>query len=312
MVQLSHACIYLVIRALSVILCFQLLFIPVASGTNSPQETTQITIPPLDNNHSDHAQYFVRLLDLALEKTKSEGTFIISHTQKIMSQARSIVSLEQGVDINVMWTMTSKERESRLFPIRIPLIKGLLGYRVFLIRKSDQALFNNITTLDELSEFKAGQGADWPDTKILQSNGLKVITNTKFKLLFSMLERQRFDYFPRGMSEAWSELEHNKDKGLMVEPTILLKYPAPMYFFVSQKNKALGERIERGLLQAINDGSFDDLFYNFPAHKAIFSQTNIEGRKQFELSNPYLSKETPINNESLWYRPDLFHSIKDK
>ena len=311
MVQLSHACMYLSIRALSVVLCFQLLFIPVASATNSPQEITQITIPPLDENHAGHAQYYVHLLDLALEKTKGEGAFIISHTQKIMSQARSIVSLEQGVDINLMWTMTSKERESRLFPIRIPLIKGLLGYRVFLIRKSDQALFNNITTLDELNKFKAGQGAGWPDTKILQSNGLKVITNTKFKLLFSMLERQRFDYFPRGISEAWSELEHNKDKGLMVEPTILLKYPAPMYFFVSRKNKALGERIEQGLLQAIHDGSFDDLFYSFPAHKAIFSQTNIEGRKQFELNNPYLSQETPINDKSLWYRPDLFHSIKE-
>jgi len=304
---LTHIFPYIDTRAIIIFLCFQLFFSPLSYATPFHQNVTQIKTIPLDENNASHAQYYVRLLNLALEKTKGEGTFNISHTQKVMSQARAITSLEQGVDINVMWTMTSKERESRLYPIRIPLIKGLIGYRVFLIRKTDKEIFNKINTIEDLSKLKAGQGADWPDTEILRSNNLKVVTNTKFKLLFSMLERQRFDYFPRGVSEAWSELKHNNNKGFMIEPSILLKYPAPIYFFVSKSNKMLGERIKQGLLLAISDGSFDELFYNFPAHKAIFNQANIEGRKHFELNNPYLTQETPIHNENLWYKPDLFN-----
>ena len=61
-------------------------------------------------------------------------------------------------------------------PIRIPLFKGLFGYRVLLIRKQEQARFDQINTQQDLAKFLGGQGTHWPDTLILQANGLRVTT----------------------------------------------------------------------------------------------------------------------------------------
>ena len=37
-------------------------------------------------------------------------------------------------------------------PVRIPIRKGILGYRIFLIRKQVREKFAKITTLDELKQ----------------------------------------------------------------------------------------------------------------------------------------------------------------
>ncbi len=291
-------------RARGVLVCVVVLCLFSIQSEGAETKSRQVVIPRVDVTNAEHANYFVELLTLALSKTVSESPFKINHSNKEMSQGRIISALEQGVELDVIWTMTSKQRESRLLPIRIPLLKGMMGYRVFLIRAEDQIKFSGIQTLDQLKRLRAGQGTHWPDTKILQSNGLDVVTTVKFELLFPMLESERFDYFPRGINEAWVELQHHGEKRIMVEPTIVLKYHAPMYFFVQRSDNALAERIERGLIQAIKDGSFDRLFYGFPGHQAIFNQEALRGRKIFELSNPYLSEATPINNPDLWFTPE--------
>lgn len=295
---------YRLYRAGAALVCVATLYLFLIQSASAVTESRQIVIPRVDVTNAEHANYFVELLALAMSQTANESPFKIKHSNKEMSQGRIISALEQGVELDVIWTMTSKQRESRLLPIRIPLLKGMMGYRIFLIRAEDQLKFSNIKTLDQLKRLKAGQGTHWPDTKILLSNGLDVVTTVKFELLFPMLESARFDYFPRGINEAWVELQHHGDKRIMVEPSILLKYPAPMYFFVQRSDTALAERIERGLIQSIKDGSFDRLFYSFPAHQAIFNHKALRGRKIFELSNPYLSEATPINNPDLWFTPE--------
>ncbi|WP_250657921.1 transporter substrate-binding domain-containing protein [Alkalimarinus coralli] len=272
--------------------------------TSSHQEQVNLVIPRVDVSNAEHAEYFVKLLELAMEKTISDGRYQITRSQKDRSQARNLLDLEKGHNLNVLWTMTSKEREDRLLPIRIPLLKGLLGYRVFLIRKEDKNTFGSIQSLDGLRRFKAGQGAHWPDTRVLRENGIDVVTSVRFELLFTMLQEKRFDYFPRGINEAWAELKHHAQRGLIVEPSILLKYAAPMYFFVNRSDEWLANRIEKGLLTAIEDGSFDALFYGFPVHQNFFSLANIRSRKTFELVNPGLPEKTPLDIDELWYKAD--------
>ena len=149
----------------------------------------------------------------------------------------------------------------------------------------------------------AGQGLDWPDVSILRANGLTVTVGASYDGLFDMLNAGRFDYFPRGMNEPWTEVKAHKEKGFIVEEQLLLKYPAPTYFFVHKDNVALANRINEGLLLAIEDGSFDTIFYGHPANKGIFKLTNIKSRKVFDLKNPLLPTKTPLDDHRLWHLP---------
>jgi hypothetical protein len=72
----------------------------------------------------------IGLLKLALLKTeKTYGPFELQKTETKMQQRRALISLAQGIYLDIVWTMTSNEREKELLPIRIPLQKGLLGHR---------------------------------------------------------------------------------------------------------------------------------------------------------------------------------------
>jgi len=117
-----------------------------------------------------------------------------------MQQGRAIHQLAQDKNVDIIWTVTSKTRERQLLPIRIPLLKGLLGHRVLIIRKKEKRIFSAVLNLEDLQQFTAGQGHDWPDVKILQANGINVSTASTYDGLFSMLQAARFDFFPRGIT----------------------------------------------------------------------------------------------------------------
>ncbi|MEH6346258.1 MAG: hypothetical protein V7785_14290, partial [Bermanella sp.] len=204
-------------------------------------------------------EYFVSLLKLSLDKTKNLGSYKLAPAGNKMVQRRAIANLSQGISIDILWTMTSEEREETLLPVRIPLLKGLLGHRIFIIKKEDENRFSKIESINELKSLSAGQGKGWPDTDILKYNGFKVVESPTYISLFKMLESDRFDYFPRGVNEPWSEVMQHQDKNLVVEKTLLIQYPAPIYFFFKKSNSALASRIEKGLWLAIEDGSFDKL-----------------------------------------------------
>ncbi|MDE1463713.1 hypothetical protein [Spartinivicinus poritis] len=259
-------------------------------------------VPP-ESIHDKRHIYFIDLLKIALKNTQDTyGSFRLEMSQSLMNQDRAIASLQQNKFIDILWTMTSIERENVLLPIRIPLMKGLLGHRIFIIRKVDKENFEKITTLKELKQLQAGQGHDWPDTKILQANSFSVTISPNYEGLFSMLEHHRFDYFPRGVTEVWEELKEYSNKGFMLDMKLMLYYPAPIYFFVNKSNKKLASRIETGLWIAIKQGDFDRLFYNHPSHASTLRSAKMENRIIFTLKNPLLPLETPIDNEILWHK----------
>jgi hypothetical protein len=260
-------------------------------------------LPPENPDQKAH-YYYVDLLKLALEKTRAEdGGFELQPIKYYMVQSRAIQELNRGRKIDVYWTMTSKKREEKIRPIRIPLLKGLLGFRVFIIRKEDQEKFSQVTSLNDLKKFIAGQGHDWPDTTVLRANGLKVVGITDYQSIFPMLEKKRFDYFPRGVNEPWAEIIEHSEKGFAVETHLLFQYPAPIYFFVNHRNAKLAERIERGLQIAIDDGSFEQLFSGYPGREEVFQRARLNERLVFKFSNPLLSDETPLADARLWLDP---------
>lgn len=247
---------------------------------------------------SGSGEYELTLLKLALSKLNSHHSVSLVD-EAGATQARVIERVRSG-EIDLMWAATNKELESSLLPIRIPLYKGLLGYRVLLIEKNAQEKFNVIADGNDLKNIQFGQGKTWTDTDILKANGLQVITATKYESLFYMLDGGRFDAFPRGIQEPWSELERFNTLSLKVDDKLLFVYKMPLYFFTRKENSALATNLEQAFYQAIADGSFDTVFWNSPLVQEVLKKSNLKQRRVFYLDNPGLPAETPIDNKALW------------
>lgn len=243
--------------------------------------------------------YPLRMLDLALSKTGRP--YRLEQGKGEALQGRVATELEEGSQIDVMWTMTSIERENRLLPVRIPIDKGLLGYRIGLVRTGDKDRLSKATTVQDLSNLRIGQGHDWPDMEILSANGLPVQGVAGYENLFLMLSGNRIDYVPRSVMEVPDELSAHPSLDLATEPYLVLHYPTAQYFFVNRDNKVLAALIGQGLEKAIADGSFDQLFMQY--YGKTLRDAHFERRRLISLRNPLLPPQTPLGRPELWYRP---------
>lgn len=251
----------------------------------------------------DHRyNYRIDLLKLVMDKTvDSDGSYSLEAVEGEMTQSRWLAFLEEGKKVNVGFFPSNKEREARFLAIKVPILRGLLGYRVSLIRKDRLIDFSKIKSLDELKTgYYAGFGNQWADMKILRANNIPVVGTAKYSSLFKMLSAKRFDYFPRGINEAWNEISKEKKSHpeLVVDPYIALYYPYPVYFFVNKKNLKLADRIERGLKLALEDGTFKELFLKY--HKEALKRANLKKRKLFILENPTLV-EGALKIDTTWW-----------
>lgn len=241
--------------------------------------------------------YMNGLLKLAL--SYSDKNYIFSTTSEVYSRPRVVESVKSGV-ISVMWGGTSEEMERDFIPIRIDAYRGLMNHRLFFIRQGDQARFDNIKTLEDLKQIRLGQGRSWQDASILESAGLNVVKTTKKPGLYHMLDGGRFDAFPRGANEVWTELSAFPDLKLTVEKNLVLIYPLPTYFFVSHKDPVLAKDIEFGLESAIKDGAFNKYFYGSPEVQEALGKADLGNRHAIRINNPYLPKATPLDRKELW------------
>jgi len=250
--------------------------------------------------------YRIDLLKLAMDKTlESDGPYSLAPVHTKMPQSRGLRFLARGEKVNVVFLATNKERESTFLAVKIPILRGLLGYRISIIRKNSLQDFARIESIEQLkAQYKAGFGNQWADMEILRINNIPTVGTIEYENLFSMLAAKRFDYFPRGINEAWSEVAQRKERfpSLTVDPYIALYYPYPVYFFVNKSNLKLADRIERGLQAALADGSFKALFLKY--HSSMIEQAALHNRKLFILKNPTLAEGTAEIDSSWWLKHD--------
>lgn len=248
--------------------------------------------------------YYTDLLNEILTRTSSEyGDYKLQQAPIRTVASRTFQALSEDKLVDVAWGVTSKDRERQLAPVRIPLLKGLLGYRIFIIRDGDQARFDSVRNIRHLKQIKAGQGHDWVDVKILEHNGLLVQTSTSYEALFTMLSGRRFDYFPRSVFEAFTEVATRPEKPLAVETSLMLKYVSPTFFFTSKQNLQLHQRLREGLWAMVEDGSFEQFFRHHSLTKDIFLKVGFKNRTAYQLENPYLSEATAatLEDNRLWF-----------
>lgn len=262
--------------------------------------TWNITYPRPLTGFDQRTNYPVQLLALAFDQTGVR--YKLTPSDRIFVQSKALKQLAENRELNVVWTSTDTTREKEFLPVRIPLFKGLIGWRIFLIHENRQRQFGNISQLDQLRAFSPVQGHDWPDTKILQANGFSVVTNTSYTELFNSLLRFQSDFFPRSVVEAWAEVDNlDMTDKIMVETGLGVRYPVAMYFFVNKNNTILAKLLEDGLEKAVANGKFDELFMQ--VHAEYLEKSKLDERNFFTLDNPLLPESTPLNRPELWYQP---------
>ncbi|MEH6347204.1 MAG: amino acid ABC transporter substrate-binding protein [Bermanella sp.] len=250
--------------------------------------------------------YHWEVLRAALERTKASFGPYIMESAEYMNERRQIIELQKNdKKLTVIIRETSIKYEETLTPVRIPIDKGFIGYRVFLIKKENQSKFHNIANLNELKKFSIGQGIGWGDIAILEASDFKVVVGSNYQGLFGMLLRGRFDMFSRGVAEVIAEFQARAAEmpRLHIEETIALYYPLPTYFWFAKtrQGKLLADRVEKGMLEMIEDGSFDALFMKYHAH--IIEWHKLNQRKIFRIDNPFLPVKTPFEDKRLWFYP---------
>ena len=251
--------------------------------------------------------YDWEVLRTALEKTAPNNLPCTVHaSEAAMEESRANGELAAaGGRINVFSRSTTLTLEQQFLPVRIPVDKGLLGYRLFLVRSADLPRFAGVRTLQDLRALRAGQGSNWADVAILRSAGIPVVEGSSYDGLFNMLMARRFDYFSRAVDEALREIEehHASQPQMALEPGLLLYYPLPRYFFVRRdaEGRRLAQRIGAGLEIMIRDGTLDQLFQRYKG-KSI-EQADLPHRRVIRIDNPGLPPETPLSRGELWYNP---------
>lgn len=265
-----------------------------------PALSQQVVVyPQPESNTDERTNYPIALLRLC--EQKSGGQFILQPSLFHAQQGRYLRQLAQGHGIDVVWSLTSKEREEELLPVRIPIDRGLLGWRLLLIRSIDQPLFSDIHLQTELSKLRAGLGHDWPDVDVFKANNLNVSTGSTYEGLFKMLAFNHIQYFPRAVSEIWPELEDHQELALSVESTLAIHYPSAFYFFVNKNNTQLAATLESCLKEATQDGSLRKLFNNY--FQTSIERAQLSKRKIINLANPALPSSVPTSSREYWYSP---------
>jgi hypothetical protein len=236
--------------------------------------------------------------------TPTYGPYVIDAYPDPMSTQREVEEVISGPLINVIASDPGHpDLNAQTIPIAIPIDKGLLGYRVALIRRDQQARINEVNDIQGLRLLNVGQGQDWGDVPVYRFNKIPLVTASHYDQLFPMLVHRRFDLFPRGVLEITPELISFRTQypEMAIDTHLLIRYPYAQFFYVNKSEPLIAQRIKDGLEAMRKDGSFDALFQkNFGQAVA---DLHLERRVVIELNNPFLPSWVPVGRKELWLDP---------
>jgi hypothetical protein len=245
-------------------------------------------------NH-EALSYEEELLRLVLDKTvAARGPYELVRVSGI-SQVRAFKELDGG-GLDVVSTMTSREREAAALPVRYCIYKGLLGVRIGLGLPAVVRRLEGLHDRAALAQVKFGGVFDWPDVDIWHEAQLDVVKLADFSTGVRRLKLGSFELLPLGVVEA---APIAADQGLALIESWVLAYPTAYYYFVNRRNQALAQRLSEGFEAALRDGSFEKLFERRVG--ALVRAARLPGRRVFLLPNHDLPPGTPVRRRELWH-----------
>jgi hypothetical protein len=247
------------------------------------------------------ADYYYKVVEKALEAVAADYPPYEFKRPPHMTHSRVVAEMESGGSREWGVFPFNPELGKKLILIDIPVAKGILGYRVFLIRKDAQEKLRAVNTLEDLKALRLGAGQDWNITRIFRAAGFNIVTGASYEGLFEMLLNDRFDYFPRGVNEIIDEYEQRKAAmpDLAIDEAVLLYTPLPVFIYVAPTKPELAKRLREGLERMKADGSFDALF--MAEHGPLIERLQLNRRKVFRIPNPALAGMDILNRKDLWY-----------
>jgi len=248
--------------------------------------------------------YYDQLAKLATSKLDAERGPCDFDAVPFMSHSRKFTELRNN-KLDIVGNVSSTDLEERHQPIKIPVLMGLHGVRLLVIKKGQEAKFSGVKSLDDLRNLTAGVVHDWQVADVLNENSLPVTTNDDYESLFRMLERGRIDYIPLAIFEVVKEVARRPQYGIVVEPSLLLQYPSTDYFFVNPARPELRDRLTQGLRRAIGDGSRSRLLESIYGMRAIIKETAISSRQVITLGNSADPPDAPRDEPAFWYQLDI-------
>lgn len=291
-------------------ICVVALFAPLLIYAAEPPE---LYIPkPLTLDDPAH-RYFSGLLQKALQKAANGREVPQLVTTIDMAEDRMVRELSADRLIDVFWLGGSKAREQGLLVVPVPLERGLVGYRQFIIRKERVAEFDSITTVADLANFKACHGAQWGDTEILRAAKLNLVTSVRYESLFRQLAAGRCDYFPRGFHQGKMELAKRAATypELIVYEPLMLHYAFATYFYVHPKNKALAQWLRDGLEKMIDDGELIAYMKQQEHTNSAFPLRSAGVKRILTIPNHNLPAFSDEKNPRYWFQPNDFSANRN-
>lgn len=259
-------------------------------------------------------QYQVELLQHVLDLTANEygAAHLEAHLDETSIDEFSLMKR----DVDVLFLPTSRNREARFIAVKIPLLQGMLGFRLLLAKPETNRKLSQIERVEAFrNRLIGGAGIYWEDLKILNHNKLLTKVTQHYDQLYPMLETNSIDYLSLGGNEIFVELELKSKRypNLEINSDVAFYYPFPMYYFVHLSKPELAQRIEVGLHKALSDGSFRQIFNKYYL-EAIQHIKELKIQKVFYLENPNSPEHPQMKLD--WWLPDLIlgstsgHSVK--
>jgi|GEM_PF-1483656 len=252
---------------------------------------------------NDREKYIWDLLRLSLEATVDDyGPYEMKGVEDINQIREDVELINNTGRITIISDSLNEDNLNNLDRIEVPLLRNLLGYRVFFIKEDRQNEFDEVRDLNGLRKFSFGIGAGWNDKIILDHAQITVYEENKYEALYRSLDNNHYDVFSRGVNEILGEYEAYKEDypNLKIEDNLLLFYPLPRYFWFSKSDhgQMLRDRVDVGLKRIIENGQYYELFSSYYAKD--LELLNLNERVLVELENPIYTDE--INNVDALYR----------
>ncbi len=245
------------------------------------------------NKSSARQNYETALLQACLKATDHQyGSMQIRVDNTDYSNAEDEAHVfVNGADILVTVAGNVKFKDQQKLVIPQPLTKGLLGYRLLLVRDESLTTFAQINSPQQLQALSIGIPDTWADAALFRHNQYKVIERGTLDNLFLLLKNATFDYVALGVNEVEQIFQQQVESlgGISIEPSLMLYYPFPLVFYVNPNKSVLAERIEIGLKLIMANGEHEMLFNHY--HADVTQRLNLRIRKIHTLANPMLPSE---------------------
>lgn len=248
---------------------------------------------------------YVKVLKAALDETQSDfGDYELRHAPHAMSEARYMkeLALERS-QLSVAWSGATYIDVASLHAIKAPIAKGLLSYHFFLVHQRNMQAFSKITSITDLQKLRSAHAHGWGDSLVFDNAELPYL-ESGYNGIFDLLQHGRIDYLSRGLTEVLDELKARREShpSIRVEPSLMLFYPWPYYFYVNRNNTALEKRLQIGMQRIRESGEHDNIIqYCFAEELAMFK---LAGRRVLHLQNPWMDDNWQAECPGCWYVAD--------